>query len=397
MSDEGKGVTRVVLSPLEAWAYYFGVLHVFGALEASAALEENAKALNWDVLRRCLVEVAKTEHTDTYLKNLDPDEELFERGLEERSDSDRLSCFSATHQRLFSIRKARGVNINPPKSEASNSSDEKSRRASYSALENFSRLCGIFQVLDWNEQSVSSGALPMQTHFEIALLLLQEEGIKTPLNAFLNLLGCRNEVAPPDTPLNLPAGSPFSTVKPGDSEHTYWALRQQMLEGKEVFKDLRRRFIEGHEEMFGTLALSFVENFLGKYTSREPKFQVQNILYTLQKRLQARREAVEMFQYNRLEAIDQNIHNLLDTLKQYGIEATTYDQALKAYEKKFDQPSQEPPKDVRDGIRERIVSRIGDEIRLREDCEAAVKANPEWEDFIRREYQKEIDNLRAKR
>lgn len=136
-------------------------------------------------------------------------------------------------------------------------------------------------------------------------------------------------------------------------------------------------------------------DYLTKYTTNEPRVRVQALLFELLKRLQARSEAVERFEYHRLETIDDNCKHLLTTLEQYGIKATTYHQALREFERKYaPAPPATPPDDIREKTHQRIKSRIGNLVRLQEARDTDISENPAYEDFIRVEYQKAIDRVK---
>jgi hypothetical protein len=392
-AEEKEPAKMVLLSPLESVAYYLGILKVFTLLENATFSGEDGPPIDWDVLKRRLNGIGKHLGLDEFLHNLDPKEEHLTAAIKERVASERDS-FAILEECLVSIRKARGVNVNPPLDNTSNASSEsEAGTAHYSTFENFNRLCGMFEVFDFYEQSVTEGALSIQTHWDVVRSLLHPEEFYS-IHTFLERLGCLAEVVPADGATGLSPELP--KIKPGEKTHTWLVLSNRIRTDEKVFKELRSRFLGRHDEESQRLAWGFVDDFLKTHTFSEPEAKVRELLYLFTKRLGARQEAVERGEDDRFEPIDKNIHHLLDTLKQWGINATTYDEALKGYEQKFRAKVVTPPKDIMEEISKRLKSRVGNATRLMEDRDKQMKEHPAFKDYIEWEYDKEIKRLKSK-
>ena len=133
------------------------------------------------------------------------------------------------------------------------------------------------------------------------------------------------------------------------------ALEEKRLNERDwFFVNLHNLFIETHPKIFPNLAASFAQEFLEKHPDKMADFvlrkffskytidgiqgEVQEILNTLAERLKLRRETLQKAKADSLQevkAIDENCKQLLDTLKQYGINAKTYEEALRIYEKRY--------------------------------------------------------------
>jgi hypothetical protein len=241
----------------------------------------------------------------------------------------------------------------------------------------------MLDVLAGCEWLTGTGAVPSDTFREIVTKAIGAEEIKSLL-VFVEQMDLGDRLLP--------------GIKDGISaEAGVDALLVERGKGVPVFLNLMNAFIRKKEEIIQkTWEVWFVEDFLKKYTFSEPRNQAREILFTLQRRLRARREAVERFEYHRLETIDENCKQLLTTLEQYGIKATTYDQALREFERRYGGPK-EPPKSLVEKTHQDVEERIGDLVRLQEARDTALRANPEWGEFIRWEYQKAIDQLSERR
>jgi hypothetical protein len=134
----------------------------------------------------------------------------------------------------------------------------------------------------------------------------------------------------------------------------------------------------------------FVSGYLPKYVSDTARNDIEIVLSKLLSLLRARHQSVEKGKFDVVAIIDKHCQEVFNTLKLYGIHATTYDEARLAYERLFIKP---PPKDIQEEVRARIRQLTRSKVALQADCEEEVKLNPQWETFIRWEYQTEIEKL----
>ena len=101
--------------------------------------------------------------------------------------------------------------------------------------------------------------------------------------------------------------------------------------------------------------------------------------------------------YKQLETLDEHYRHLLATLKEYGIQATTYAEALTQFHKLYpteDNETVSTSKDIGEIVRRRLRSSMQTESAFLKDRDELIKEYPDQEERIRWMYDDEIRKIR---
>lgn len=369
---------EVAISRLEAVGYCVGIVHTLSLLEGIKGAPGEEETVE-GFIRRLLVHLAPCLKLDERLQFFFPADETLKTSLEERLNSD-PHWFLTTYNRLVQVRKDRGLVMNPskliPLPVEPETAEDLEPVGKISGLENIHRLMAVLHVLSYIEEQKNLEVIPPEAFAYVFVRADETYHLERFLNVF------------------LPASEMLEGAKTeGFSE----SLETRMVKETMCFATTYSRLVMASRELRPTLASWFVNDFFSTQVGGSVRTQIEKILHTLQNRLIARRQAVEKFEYHRLETIDENTRHLLDTLKQYGIEATSFEQARQEYERRYP-PKQEPPQVKTDDElmieRELKIEKKVQKIGIKLDWEIVrqkmlKKHPPELHEYIQRSITKE--------
>ena len=312
---------------------------------------------------------------NTFLGKYAPDDEISQKPVAERMADDPF-CFSVIRKRLLEIRYQRGICI-IPNVHYSPDDDESYRgpkEITLLSVELYAQMLGYCYVMQSLEIERDLGTIPNEVYMRIALDLIDKHQLDELLTSFLK----------------------SKQLQRKDKSLGFDIPLEERLKSNEkcCFGKAHNRLIAAHDDIFPVLATGFVEEFFLKYATTGVRGQVEKILNDLQWCLTRRRQCVGRVQYDELPKIDEHYKHLLATLKEYGIKANTYDEALRAYERRF--PSSAPKDDV-EQFRENLQTEVQTPARFREVCEEMIRLHPEFAEQFRWATDEAIRNLRHDR
>jgi hypothetical protein len=329
----------------------------------------------------------KLEVIRGFLKEYLPDEA--DRILEPLTKDKERPVFTV-YERMMEIRATRGPFIRtwepPEQTPAANTSNA---AINLSELELYATTLAFCKVLCWLEELYyKKSAFPWEVYAYVVNRLINERKLHTSIDTW------------------LPTSK---VVENGKTDGFKELITERWGKDERCFFDTYNRLIEAHGELFPVFAAEFINEHFERYSDGRTLAQVRRVLKALQDKLTERfnvqsRYASGEFRADYLKNIDESIAGIYETLKHYGITATTYPEARDEAERLYKETQPPPKLDKQPTIEERVR-------RIQEEAEADVltlaglyelkeklkKQFPDRERFIDFEMNKIINDYRRRK